>query len=224
MKDPYQILQILPTASDEEVKKAYRKLSKQYHPDLHTDKADQQQAEQRFVEIQKAYQQVMRERQSRGNGCAAQDESWRTVYGPGYGGYDYGRKTQEDASSGMRAAKVYIDTGYYAQAVHALSQCPPEERSARWYFLSAQAQMGLQHLAQALEYARRATSMEPGNVQYRQFYSALQSGAMRYNAWGQAYGRSVPSSANLCTTLMMTSVLCNCLGGGGCCWLPICCC
>ena len=34
MTDPYQVLGISPSASDEEVKEAYRKLSQQYHPDM----------------------------------------------------------------------------------------------------------------------------------------------------------------------------------------------
>jgi molecular chaperone DnaJ len=52
VKDPYKVLGVAKKATDDEIKKAYRKLARQYHPDKnHGDK----QAEERFKEIQEAY-------------------------------------------------------------------------------------------------------------------------------------------------------------------------
>ena len=48
MSDPYKILGVSPTASDDEVKKAYRELAKKYHPDMNPGNAE---AEQKFKEI-----------------------------------------------------------------------------------------------------------------------------------------------------------------------------
>ena len=49
MTDPYQVLGVSPTASDDEVKKAYRTLCKRYHPDANVGKPDAAQAEKEFL-------------------------------------------------------------------------------------------------------------------------------------------------------------------------------
>jgi hypothetical protein len=51
MTDLYQILQIKPNASEQEIKKAYYNLSKKYHPD----KCSEPNSCQRFQEINSAY-------------------------------------------------------------------------------------------------------------------------------------------------------------------------
>ena len=48
MIDPYSILGISRDASDEEVKKAYRKMSRKYHPDANIDNPNKEQAEEKF--------------------------------------------------------------------------------------------------------------------------------------------------------------------------------
>lgn len=232
MTDPYQVLGVSPSATDEEIKKAYRQLCKQYHPDLHAGQPDEKQAEKRFVEIQQAYQQVMRMRQGGqdAGGAYAERERdpyadfWGMGYGPGYGGYDYGRQQEEDVSSGMRAAKVYIDAGHYAEALNALNGVPMGERNARWYFLNALAQCGLRNIAQATQYARQAVTMEPGNIQYQQLLSELQNGGMRYTQQGQRYGRGVFGMSDPRCMCLAANLLCLCMGGGGMCWYPVLCC
>ena len=63
MSDPYKILGISRDASDDEVKKAYRQLSRKYHPDANVNNPDKDKAEEMFKLVQQAYQQVMYERQ-----------------------------------------------------------------------------------------------------------------------------------------------------------------
>ena len=45
MTDPYRILGVSPSASDDEVKKAYRNLSRKYHPDANINNPNKDQAE-----------------------------------------------------------------------------------------------------------------------------------------------------------------------------------
>lgn len=59
LKDHYRTLEILPNASTEEVKKAFRKLAHQYHPDKN---ADNPYAAARFMEAQQAYATLSDER------------------------------------------------------------------------------------------------------------------------------------------------------------------
>ena len=63
MSDPYKILGISRDATDDEVKKAYRQLSRKYHPDANVNNPDKDKAEEMFKLVQQAYQQVMYERQ-----------------------------------------------------------------------------------------------------------------------------------------------------------------
>ena len=111
MTDPYQVLGVSPTASDDEVKKAYRTLCKRYHPDANVGKPDAAQAEKKFMEVQQAYEEIMHRRQGGGqragsgyNGGAQQqrqpqyDDPFASFWGA-YGGNPYGlRRIWPDAA------------------------------------------------------------------------------------------------------------------------------
>ena len=60
----YKILEIEKTATDDEVKKAYRKMAKKYHPDkvVTENEAIKKGAEEKFKQVQKAYEQIQKER------------------------------------------------------------------------------------------------------------------------------------------------------------------
>ena len=74
MIDPYSILGVDRNASDDEIKKAYRKLSRKYHPDANINNPNKEQAEEKFKQLQQEYDQIMRE----------------TEQGSGYGSYGVG--------------------------------------------------------------------------------------------------------------------------------------
>lgn len=68
MTDPYQVLGISPNATDEEVKRAYREMSRKYHPDTYVNNPLSGLAEEKFKEVQDAYQQIMDTRAGKGQG------------------------------------------------------------------------------------------------------------------------------------------------------------
>jgi len=150
---------------------------------------------------------------------------WGAYGGNPYGnaGYGYGQQRQDDSIE-MRAAKNYIDTGHYAEALNALGSVAPEKRNARWYYLSALAQSGLHNNAQAMEYARQAASMEPSNMQYQQLLSQLQGGGSWYSQQGEEYGRRPQNMSSLCTSIMLLNLCCMCCGGGRMMYYPMFCC
>ena len=68
MTDPYSVLGVSPTAEMDEIKKAYRKLSRTYHPDANINNPNKEQAEEKFKQIQEAYNQIVKERENKASG------------------------------------------------------------------------------------------------------------------------------------------------------------
>ncbi len=63
-ENAYKVLEIDKSATNDDIKKAYRKMAKKYHPDkvIHLGKAHQQGAEEKFRQVQNAYEQLQKER------------------------------------------------------------------------------------------------------------------------------------------------------------------
>ena len=68
MTDPYSVLGVSPNASDDEVKRAYREMSRKYHPDSYSDNPLSELAEEKFKEVQEAYKEIMDMREGRSSG------------------------------------------------------------------------------------------------------------------------------------------------------------
>lgn len=220
MTDPYSILGVSPTAEMDEIKKAYRKLSRKYHPDANINNPNKEQAEEMFKRIQEAYNQIVKEREQKDFGGYGQN-SYGGQDAYGYGGFGgYRQQSQSaDYDNGpieLRAAANYIQNGMFQEAMNVLNNI--SERNARWYYLRAQANYGIGNQVNAMEDAQRAVDMEPGNMVYQQLLSRLQNGgAQWYQNMGESYGypNTAMNFGNCCMECLMINLCCNCCCGCG---------
>ncbi len=172
--DPYKVLGVSPDASDEDIKRAYRRLAKKYHPDLNP---GDQEAARKMQEVNAAYEQIKNPEK------AQQQSSGYGGYGGGYydpfGGYRQQRGYESQTGDQyQQAAYQYIRFGRWQEALNALHSSP--DRNARWYYLSALANDGLGNQVTALEHIRRAVSMEPDNPEYLSALEQIEHGGAAY--------------------------------------------
>ena len=187
IQDPYKVLGVSPDASDEEIKRAYRRLAKQYHPDRNPGDAV---AAQKMQQINAAYEQIK-------NPEKAQPTGYGYGYDP-YGGYS-SQSSHSSGSDYQQAAYQYIRFGRYREALNALGNCT--QRDARWYYLSALANNGLGNQVTALEHIRRAVSMDPENQEYLYALERIEHGGSAYRQQANTY-RGFSMRANPCTGLL----------------------
>ena len=170
IEDPYKVLGVSRDASDDEIKRAYRRLAKEYHPDRNPGDAA---AAKKMQQINAAYEQIK-------NPEKAQSASGYNPYGShgSQGGHASGDDYQQ-------AAYQYIRFRRFREALNALSNCT--SRNARWYYLSALANSGLGNQVTALEHIRRAVSMEPDNDEYLYALHQLENGGQAYRQQAGTY-------------------------------------
>lgn len=197
MIDPYSVLGVSRNASDEEIKKAYRRLSRKYHPDANINNPNKAQAEEKFKEVQQAYDQIMKERDGGFDGY--------TGFG-GFGGQQ-SQRYQDEESIRRQAAANYIQSGHYQEAMNVLSGLA--QRNGQWYYLSAMANMGLGNNVNALNHIREAVRLEPDNMQYRALLQRMEGGGTWYQEQQNPFGGMPAAGDGLCMKLCLANMACN---------------
>lgn len=203
--DPYSVLGLKPGASDEEVKRAYRQLAKKYHPDMNP---GDPYAAQKMNEINAAYDQIKN---------PLKQTTTKNAYDPFQGWYQQEQRQQRSYSSETseyQAARHYVQTGNYEDALHVLGTIPPSQRTADWYFLSAIANTNLGNRVLGYEQINQACRMDPNNPQYQLAKEQIERHGQAYQQQqaGFHFGNMDPD--RLCLSLCICFNLASCCGGG----------
>ena len=213
MNNPYEVLGIDPSASDEAVKDAYRELAKKYHPDNYADSPLKDVADQKMAEINAAYDEVMNSR--RKNGVDPQYAS------------DASGSSKSSYNSSFSDIRIMIQQNRLVEAEELLDGIPLDKRDAEWYFLKGSIFYSRGWLEDALTHFESACKLNPNNMEYR---AALNRMGWQRNGNMSGYGQGQYrqpgqqrvagcTPCDVCSGLICTDCCCECMGGD---FIPCC--
>lgn len=207
MKDPYSVLGVSSSATDDEVKEAYRTLARKYHPDNYGDDNPLKDlANEKMQEINAAYDQIQKMRTNKG-------KSYRG------GGTYYNDYSGTGTSSGVYVEiRQMINSRRFGEAERTLAGIPMSERTAEWHYLTSVVLMQRGNVNDAMRELEIACDMEPGNVEYQRAKEMFNTNARGYGSTyygGGGYNRrsSTDDACDCCANLICLDCLCECMGG-----------
>lgn len=200
MSNPYEILGVSENASDEEIKKAYRKLAKQYHPDNYTDNPLKNLADEKMKEINDAYDTIQKMRASGGSGS-----------GNGYSRNSNSNTYGNAGETGFSRVRRLISSGRIDEAEVLLNGM--SERNAEWHFLMSLVLYRKGWLQDARSEINLACQMDPYNQEYRSFQQRMNSGAYSSPYSGMNTNTGGCSACDVCQGLLCADCCCECMGG-----------
>lgn len=213
MRDPYQVLGVPSTATDEEVKKAYRDLARKYHPDNYHDNPLADLAQERMKEINEAYEAVQSQRKAqRSGGYSASGAG----YGTGYGGYQSAYQGSYQGSSRYQRVRMAISSGDLNLAEELLNA--QTNHDAEWNFLKGAICYRRGWLDEARRYYQTAVTMAPDNPEYQRALDILEGRGTAYRPGGYGNVTTGTCGNSDCLRLCGATLCCNALG------VPVCFC
>ena len=203
MKDPYSVLGVDKTATEDEIKSAYREMARKYHPDGYANNPLSDLAAEKMKEVNDAYDQIMARRSKKGP----------AGYTDTYSAYN--------SSSAFSDIRAMISQGKFEQAQELLDGVPPDKRDAEWYFLNGSVLYRRGWFEDAYTSFATATRMNPENPEYRAAFNQMQRsrGGWYNNQAGGGYrqggaGSGGCTGCDMCAGLMCADCCCRCMGGG----------
>ena len=188
MNDPYEVLGVSKNATQDEIKAAYRKLAKQYHPDKYVGNPLADLAAEKFKEINEAYDMLT-------GGNSAQNQ-----HSGSYG------------SAGIFAqVRNLINMNSLDEAERILDESA--NRNAEWFFLKGSLYIRRGWHEQGLNFLRQAVNMDPANFEYRRTLNSLEQQRQQYRNMGGNMTSDTSSMCNCCSNLICADCCCECMGG-----------
>ncbi len=259
--DPFSVLGISSSATEDEIKAAYRKLAKKYHPDLNPgDKT----AEQKMREVNEAYTRALQIKKtgqdpyrdpygssSSSSGASGYYNPFSGAWGGGQGSYsqqdyysregsggqdpfgDFGfdpfsaffggqayqqqqqtrYRTRSYANPELKTAENHVLANRYHEAVNLLNRIPTHD--ADWHALYARADLGMGNRVSALDHARAAVRMAPGDPDFQSLLNTIEAGRQAYRQTrSSGYDFRSAICANPCLTCCVMNMFLNCCLGG----------
>ena len=204
MRDPYQVLGIPSTATDEEVKKAYRNLARKYHPDNYQDNPLEDLAQERMKEINEAYETIRTQRKAAQSG------------GQSYGGYTggYSQGYNAGAYGGVwQRVRLAISQGNLNLAEELLNA--QTDHNGEWNFLKGAVCYKRGWMDEARRYYETAVQMDPGNAEYQRALDMLNGNGAAYRPNGYGHVTTGNCAGDNCSSLCAACACMNCLFGSG---------
>ena len=199
MKDPYEVLGVSRTASDSEIKSAYRELVKKYHPDNYANNPLADLASEKMKEINEAYDAITKSRGSGSGGYqSSQSGGYQSSgsYGGSYAGSNYAQVRSYINANQLDAAESLLNTA--------------ANRDAEWYYLKGQIAYRRGWLDEARQNYQTACAMVPGNYEYQNALRTVQGGYTPYRQTNYQ-NNGMDTACDICNALLCLNCLC-----GGC--------
>lgn len=214
MTDPYQVLGVSPSATDEQIKNAYRELARKYHPDNYVNNPLADLAQEKMKEINEAYDQIQRQRKQQQQSYSGQASANRGYSNAGYSRQNYSGQGRSQFAD----IRQLLNSNRLSEAEELLEGIPQQRRDAEWYYLRGRVFYVHGWLDQAYSYYTRAVQMNPGNAEYQ---TALNQLMWQRNTGRPSGGygdyRNVQSGGmsgcDMCSGLICADCCCECMGG-----------
>ena len=200
MRDPFSILGVSREASDDDIKKAYRRLARENHPDKFTDPAERSRAEEKMKEINAAYEEIGKIRSGKARDTYYDDQRYN--------------ETSSTGDDRYVAVRVHINAHRVREAEAVLASIPQTERGGEWYYLRGVTLMMRGNIIDAGRCFDIACERDPSNEEYRTAREHLRARTSSYQ--GGTYTVHNDCSDAFCDCIKICFCANMCIGGPCC--------